>query len=69
MRDSALDRSQTTSLPLTSSLRRLQTKLEDALGRDICGAFSDPDVVEIMSNPDGRLFIERLGQRPEKLGR
>lgn len=57
MLNSALDRSQTTSLPLTNSRRRLQTNREYALGRDIGGAFSDPDVVEFMSNPDGRLFI------------
>jgi len=31
------------------------------LGNPICAALDDPSVVEIMLNPDGKLFIERLG--------
>lgn len=41
---------------------RLIRKLQDALGDQLCVALDDPTVVEIMLNPDGRLFIERLGQ-------
>ncbi|MBW8298668.1 MAG: P-type conjugative transfer ATPase TrbB [Hydrogenophaga sp.] len=41
---------------------RLLRKLQDALGECLCAALNDPCVVEIMLNPDGRLFIERLGQ-------
>ncbi|MCB1470718.1 MAG: P-type conjugative transfer ATPase TrbB [Rhizobiaceae bacterium] len=41
---------------------RLVRKLEESLGEDICAALADKSVVEIMLNPDGRLFIERLGQ-------
>lgn len=41
---------------------RLVRKLEESLGEEICVALADPTVVEIMLNPDGRLFIERLGQ-------
>ncbi|WP_035679472.1 ATPase, T2SS/T4P/T4SS family, partial [Bradyrhizobium liaoningense] len=41
---------------------RLVRKLQDALGDQICAALDDPAVVEVMLNPDGRLFIERLGQ-------
>lgn len=41
---------------------RLVRKLEESFGENICTALSDPSVVEIMLNPDGRLFIERLGQ-------
>lgn len=37
-------------------------KLEDALGSDIQSALDDPSVVEIMLNPDGQIFIERVGQ-------
>jgi type IV secretion system protein VirB11 len=37
-------------------------KLEDALGPIICSALDEPNVVEIMLNPDGRLFVERIGQ-------
>lgn len=40
---------------------RLVRKLQDALGDRLCIALDDPTVVEIMLNPDGRLFIERLG--------
>jgi type IV secretion system protein VirB11 len=40
---------------------RLVRKLQEALGDQICVALDDPGVVEIMLNPDGRLFIERLG--------
>ncbi|GLS34914.1 conjugal transfer protein TrbB [Mesorhizobium tianshanense] len=41
---------------------RLVRKLQDSLGEAICAALDDPAVVEIMLNPCGRLFIERLGQ-------
>lgn len=40
---------------------RLVRKLQDALGDRLCVALDDASVVEIMLNPDGRLFIERLG--------
>lgn len=43
------------------SLTRLISKLETALGEQICAALDDPEVVEIMLNPDGRLFVEKLG--------
>jgi type IV secretion system protein VirB11 len=43
------------------SLPRLVRKLEEALGPSLLGALTDPNVSEIMLNPDGRLFIERLG--------
>jgi type IV secretion system protein VirB11 len=40
---------------------RLVHKLQDALGDQLCIAIDDVTVVEIMLNPDGRLFIARLG--------
>lgn len=40
---------------------RLIRKLQEALGDQLCVALDDPTVVEIMLNPDGKLFIERLG--------
>ncbi|MGO7077964.1 P-type conjugative transfer ATPase TrbB [Rhizobium johnstonii] len=40
---------------------RLVRKLQEALGDQLCVALDDANVVEIMLNPDGRLFIERLG--------
>jgi type IV secretion system protein VirB11 len=35
--------------------------LQEALGDQLCFALDDATVVEIMLNPDGKLFIERLG--------
>ena len=49
------------------SHHRLIRKLRDALGDAICRALDDTSVVEIMVNPDGRLFVERLGQGMEML--
>lgn len=40
---------------------RLVRKLQDALGDQLCVALDDATVLEIMLNPDGKLFIERLG--------
>jgi len=40
---------------------RLVRKLQEALGDHLCVALEDATVVEIMLNPDGQLFIERLG--------
>ncbi|WP_327206241.1 P-type conjugative transfer ATPase TrbB [Rhizobium beringeri] len=45
----------------TLALPRLIRKLQDALGEELCFALNDPSVVEIMLNPDGNLFVERLG--------
>ena len=47
---------------VSPSRQRLMRKLEDALGSDIQSALDDPNVVEIMLNPDGQIFIERVGQ-------
>ncbi|NHT77692.1 P-type conjugative transfer ATPase TrbB [Rhizobiaceae bacterium CRRU44] len=40
---------------------RLVRKLQEALGDQLCAALDDVSVLEIMLNPDGKLFIERLG--------
>lgn len=47
---------------MLQSHSRLVRKLQEALGDRLCVALDDPSVVEIMLNPDGRVFIERLGQ-------
>ncbi len=47
---------------------RLIRKIQDALGHNLCAALEEPGVVEIMLNPDGRLFIERLGRGVEQAG-
>lgn len=52
----------------TSSHVRLVRKLRDALGEVICAALGDTDVVEVMLNPDGRLFLERLGEGIQAIG-
>jgi type IV secretion system protein VirB11 len=36
--------------------------LRTALGREIAAWLEDPSVVEIMLNPDGRLWVDRLGE-------
>lgn len=46
----------------SNSQSRLVRKLEETLGEQLCAALDDPTVVEIMLNPDGRLFVERLGE-------
>ncbi len=51
----------------SASHHRLVRKLRDALGAAICSALDDTSVVEVMANPDGRLFVERLGQGMEML--
>nr|WP_246547580.1 P-type conjugative transfer ATPase TrbB [Ancylobacter defluvii] len=43
-------------------------KLQEALGDQLCVALDDATVVEIMLNPDGRLFIERLGHGVTEVG-
>ena len=47
---------------MSESKRRLILGLQDALGATVTTALHDPDVVEVMLNPDGNLFIERVGQ-------
>jgi Flp pilus assembly CpaF family ATPase len=38
--------------------------LRTALGPDIAAFLEDPAVVEVMLNPDGRLWIDRLSTGP-----
>ena len=52
---------------ISASHHRLVRKLRDALGAAICQALDDTRVGGIMVNPDGRLFVERLGQGMEML--
>ena len=44
---------------------RLLASLEHNLGPVIMSALRDPDVVEIMLNPDGKIWIEKLGNEME----
>lgn len=56
-------------LPQSPTLLRLMRKLQEALGEGLCRVLDEPDVVEIMLNPDGQLFIERLGQGINQAGK
>jgi P-type conjugative transfer ATPase TrbB len=47
--------------PIDSVLVRSARMLKSALGPAIASWLDDPKVVEIMLNPDGRLWIDRLG--------
>ncbi len=40
---------------------RLQEKLRRELGAPVLDALADPSVIEVMLNPDGRLWIDELG--------
>jgi type IV secretion system protein VirB11 len=46
----------------------LLTGLAFNLGQAVMDALGDPEVVEIMANPDGTLWIERLGREMERAG-
>ena len=47
--------------------RRIE-QMRRILGTEIAALFGDPGVVEIMANPDGRVFVERLGSGISPLG-
>lgn len=48
---------------------RLLRNLEQAMGPVAMDALRDPDVLEIMLNPDGRLWLERFGEPMFEAGR
>lgn len=47
---------------MTESGRRLVLSLQDSLGPTILDALHEPAVVEVMLNPNGSLFVERVGE-------
>ncbi|MDR3740809.1 MAG: P-type conjugative transfer ATPase TrbB [Terracidiphilus sp.] len=47
---------------------RLAAKLRRELGSQICGYLTEPDVIEIMLNPDGTLWVDRLGGELVRVG-
>ena len=47
---------------------RLLESLRHNCGPQIMGALEDEEVIEIMLNPDGSLWIERYGQDQERIG-
>jgi Flp pilus assembly CpaF family ATPase len=42
--------------------RRLAETLRRQLGATLCGLMQTSDVVELMLNPDGRVWVDRLGK-------
>jgi hypothetical protein len=52
----------------TGTVERQQEKLRRDFGEIFLAALADPDTVEILLNPDGTLWQERLGQRPIQIG-
>ncbi|WP_226669065.1 P-type conjugative transfer ATPase TrbB [Microbulbifer aggregans] len=48
----------------SESQSRLQAKLGRELGPIICNALENDRVLEIMANPDGKLWIEEFGKAP-----
>jgi type IV secretion system protein VirB11 len=48
--------------------RRIAEKLERELGALVFACLSDGQVVDILLNPDGGLWVERLEAAPERLG-
>src|SRR5690554_1987405 len=53
---------------LSTSLDRRIQMLRTAMGPLIAAALEDPDVVEIMLNPDGSLWVDRLSSGRAPLG-
>ena len=49
--------------------RRLFDKLQRELGPEVLQALKDPQVVEVMLNPDGRLWQDRHGEAMREIGR
>lgn len=44
-----------------TSLERRIRMLRTAMGPEIAAALEDPEVVEVLLNPDGSLWVDRLG--------
>lgn len=47
---------------------RVKEKLQREMGQTITQLLTEKDVVEIMLNPDGKLWVERLGQEMQPVG-
>lgn len=54
--------------PAATALDRRIRMLRSAMGPQIAAALDDPDVVEIMLNPDGSLWVDRLSSGRAPLG-
>jgi type IV secretion system protein TrbB len=52
----------------SETAQRLNEKLRRELGQQILAWLADAEIIEIMLNSDGALWVERLGHQPERLG-
>ena len=52
----------------TEHERRIHEKLRRELGPLICNLLEDPSVFEVMLNPDGRLWVEKMGEPMRPVG-
>lgn len=50
-------------------LQRNMAKLRSELGATVCDALDDKEVIEVMVNPDGSIWLDRLGTGMEDTGR
>jgi P-type conjugative transfer ATPase TrbB len=48
--------------------RRLIAAIRQQLGTEVCGRLDDPQVIEVMLNPDGTLWEDRLGAGMTQIG-
>lgn len=69
MNDSVLDFDDALPAPMAEAIQRHQEKLRRELGPQISAWLDAEDVIEIMLNPDGALWVERIGQPPALEGR
>ncbi len=53
---------------MDASLERRIRMLRTAMGPEIAAALDDPEVVEVLLNPDGSLWVDRLGTGREATG-
>ncbi len=56
------------SAPASLALDRRIRMLRTAMGPEIAQALADPDVVEVLLNPDGSLWLDRLGSGRAPMG-
>lgn len=57
-----------TAAPINEARARLADKLARELGDDVMKALEDPEVVEVMLNPDGSLWEDRFGTGMRVIG-
>jgi type IV secretion system protein TrbB len=53
---------------LTEYKKRINTKIVRELGETIMSALNDDDVIEVMLNSDGLLWVEKIGKPMEHIG-